>query len=421
MSRTRWVLTIIGIAIVALVLWRILAGQGNAQTDVGKNTPVPVSMAPAAIENVPIYLTNHGTVTPINTVNVQPQVGGELMKLDFTEGDPVTQGQVIAQIDPRTLQGELDQAIGKLQQDEAQLETAKANLERSENPRYAPYVAQIDRITQRNTALQYQAAVAADNGLIKDVRVQLGFTRITSPIDGVAGIRQVTPGNVVTSNSTIVTITQMHPIDVLFTLPGKYLDQVRGAQAKAPLKVAVIDASNRVVENDGALKVINNRIDPSTDTFQLKAEFPNTNNRLYPGQYVNVRLELGDEIGALVVPPAALQHGPDGDYVWVVTNQKPVNGNTRQGTKPQDAAAKTEDQRPAQYVKVQAVTAGSEAGGAGQVITTGLTAGDVVVTSGQFRLKEGSRVMPVKPAKVSAPSTSVGAKVPQKRHGGSQI
>lgn len=413
MSRTKWFLTIVGVVIVALILWRILAGHANAQADVGKNTPVPVTMAPAIVKNVPIYLTNHGTVTPINTVNVQPQVGGELMKLDFTEGDPVTQGQVIAQIDPRTLQGELDQATGKLQQDEAQLQTAKANLERSENPRYAPYVAQIDRITQHNTVLQYQAAVAADNGSIKDVRVQLGFTRITSPIDGVAGIRQVTPGNVVTPSSTIVTITQMHPIDVLFTLPGKYLDQVRSARAKGPLTVAAIDASNRVVENDGALKVINNRIDPSTDTFQLKAEFPNSKNRLYPGQYVNVRLELGDETGALVVPPTALQHGPEGDYVWVVTDKKPIRGNARQGAKHYGASAKTGDQRPAQYVKVQAVTAGSEVGGAGQVITTGLTAGDVVVTSGQFRLKEGSQVTPRKPTRKSASPAAKGAHAPQ--------
>ena len=414
MSRTKWILTGIVIVIAALVVWHVFAGHGNAKAGFGKSAPVPVTMVPVAMENVPIYLTNHGTVTPINSVNVQPQVGGELMQLDFTEGNPVTQGQVIAQIDPRTLQGELDQATGKLQQDEAQLKTAKANLERSENPRYAPYVAQIDRITQHNTVLQYQAAVAADNGSIKDVRVQLGFTRITSPIGGVAGIRQVTPGNVVTPSSTIVIITQMHPIDVLFTLPGKYLEEVRSAQAKTSLKVAAIDASNQVVAGDGALRVINNRIDPGTDTFQLKAEFPNADGRLYPGQYVNVRLELGVKAGAVMVPPTALQHGPDGDYVWVVTDKKPVRHNARQGNQYQGTHAKSDDQHPARYVRVRAVTVGGEAGDAGQVITKGLTAGEMVVTSGQFRLKEGSRVTVIEPAKTSALPAAVGGKAPRK-------
>ncbi|TAN03291.1 MAG: efflux RND transporter periplasmic adaptor subunit [Rhodanobacteraceae bacterium] len=418
MSRTKWILTITGVVIVALVLWRILSSHGGtAQAGPGAGTPVPVTMVPAALQNVPTYLMNHGTVTPINTVNVQPQVGGELMKLDFTEGDPVKQGQVIAQIDPRTLQGELDQATGKLQQDEAQLETAKANLERSSNPKYAPYVAQIDRITQRNKVLQYQAAVAADNGSIRDVRVQLGFTSITSPIDGVAGIRQVTPGNVVTTGSTIVTITQMHPIDVLFTLPGKYLDEVRSAQAKGPLSVVILNASGGVIEGDGVLKVINNQIDQNTDSCQLKAEFPNSDNKLFPGQYANVRLELGVQTGVLVVPAAAVQRGPDGDYVWLVTSKKPAGRALAGGGVRHIGTAAKGDHQRAQYVTMQVVTTGGEAGDTGQIITKGLKSGYVVVATGQFRLKEGSRVTPMEPGEASALPASIEAKTPQKRNG----
>jgi multidrug efflux system membrane fusion protein len=336
------------------------------------------------------------------------------MKLDFTEGGPVKQGQVLAQIDPRTLQAQLDQATSKRAQDVAQLETAKANLERSENPKYAPYVAQIDRITQKNTVAQYQAAVAADNASIQDTKVQLGFTKITSPIDGLAGIRQVDPGNVITTSTTIVTVTQTHPIYVIFTLAGKYLDEVRAAQAKAPLTVATLDASNNVVEGDGKLLVIGNQIDPSTGSFQLKAEFPNANNQLFPGQYANTRLEVSVAADALVVPTAAVQRGPNGDYVWLVTDKPPHpadssaapagKGKSRRGSVPADKHAA--DNKPAKYVTMQPVTTGGEAGDNGLIVTKGLKAGDQVVTAGQFRLKEGSKVNPMKPGEVPAPPTT---------------
>lgn len=416
MSRTKWILTIVGVVIVAIILWRIFAGHGNANDSgtAGMDAPVPVTVVPATAQNVPIYLTSQGTVQALNTVNVQPQVGGQLMALDFTEGGPVKKGQVLAQIDPRTLQAQLDQATGKRQQDMAQLETAKANLERSENPKYAPYVAQIDVITQKNTVAQYQAAVAADNASIQDTRVQLGFTRITSPIDGLAGIRQVDPGNVITTSTTIVTVTQTHPIYVIFTLAGKYLDEVRAAQAKAPLTVAILDASNNVVEGDGKLLVIGNQIDPNTGSFQLKAEFPNANNQLFPGQYANTRLEVSVDSDALVVPTAAVQRGPNGDYVWLVTNQRPQNaaddsapaasGKQRRGKRP--AGSAPADNKPVKYVTMQPVTTGGQSGDSGLIITKGLKAGDEVVTAGQFRLKEGAKVNPMKPGEVPAPPTT---------------
>ena len=432
MSRTKWILTIVGIVVVALILWRIFSGPGKSNASGnGANEAVPVTVVPAAPQNVPVYLTSQGTVQALNTVNVQPQVGGQLLKLDFTEGGPVTKGQVLAEIDPRTLQAQLDQATAKRAQDMAQLETAKANLERSENPKYAPYVAQIDRITQQNTVAQYQAAVAADNASIQDTRVQLGFTRITSPIDGLAGIRQVDPGNVITTTTTIVTVTQTHPIYVIFTLAGKYLDEVRAAQAKAPLTVSILDASNKVIEGDGKLLVIGNQIDPSTGSFQLKAEFPNGNNQLFPGQYANTQLQVTVDAGALVVPTAAVQRGPNGDYVWLVTDKRPENAadssapaGSAKGQRGKGAGSsahaddKSSDSRPARYVVMQPVVTGGEAGDAGIIVTHGLKAGDEVVTAGQFRLKQGSKVTPMKPGEVPAPPTTAEIKAAAKSSGG---
>lgn len=419
MSRTKWILTLVGVVIVAFILWRLFAGGDTPRSPgaFGADAPVPVTVVPAAAQNVPIYLASQGTVQALNTVNVQPQVGGQLLKLDFAEGKPVTKGQVLAQIDPRTLQAQLDQAIAKRAQDQTQLATAKANLERSENPKYAPYVAQIDRITQKNTVDQWQGAVAADNASIQDTQVQLGFTRITSPIDGIAGIRQVDSGNVIATSTTIVTVTQVHPIYVIFTLAGKYLDEVRTAQAKAPLGVAILDAANNVVEGDGKLLVIDNQIDPNTNSFKLKAEFPNGNNQLFPGQYANTRLEINVDADALVVPTAAVQRGPDGDYVWMVTDKAPfadIAAASGQATRKRGGnkamAADAADGKPAKYVTMQQVTTGGEAGDTGLIVTKGLRAGDLVVTAGQFRLKEGSKVTPLKPGEVPPPPTTAAIK-----------
>jgi multidrug efflux system membrane fusion protein len=429
MSRKKWILALIGVVIVAVILWRIFAGGGKAHGPggPGPDAAVPVTVVPAAAKNVPVYFTGPGTVRPISTVNVQPQVGGQLLKLDFVEGRPVEKGQVLAEIDPRTLQAQLDQAIAKRKQDQTQLATARANLERSEDPKYRQYVPEIDRITQQNTVAQYQAAVAADNAAIADTQVQLGFTSIKSPIDGVAGIRQVDPGNVITTSTTIVTVTQMHPIDVVFTLAGTYLDQVRAAQAKAPLKVAVMTADGQVVEDDGVLKVIDNQIDPDTGSFALKAEFPNPDNQLFPGQYAPVQLEVGVDAGALVVPAAAVQRGPNGEYVWLITDKPPPGSSADEKPKPsarngkQDekhaAAGKPADHKPPRYVTMQPVTTGNPAGDTGLIITKGLKAGDLVVTAGQFRLKQGAKVLPMKPGEIPAPPTTAEMKAASQKGG----
>ncbi|HET7562809.1 MAG TPA: efflux RND transporter periplasmic adaptor subunit [Rhodanobacteraceae bacterium] len=427
MSRSKWIWTLVGVVILVIILWRVFSGAGHRGFgDFGANAPVPVTVVPVAAQNVPMYLGNQGTVQPINSVNVQPQVGGELMKLDFVEGGPVKQGQVLAEIDPRTLQAQLNQALAKRAQDQTQLATAKANLQRSEDPKYREYVAQIDRITQKNTLAQWRAAVAADDASIQNTRVQLGFTKVTSPIEGVAGIRQVTPGNVINTGTTIVTVTQMHPIDVIFSLAGKYLDEVRAAQAKAPLTVAVLDPDGNTVEADGVLKVIDNQIDPDTGSFKLKAEFPNAKNQLYPGQYANIRLQVSVDDNALVVPTAAVQRGPNGEYVWLVTDTPPAGASSaadgakkpRRGARGAHAAGSAPaNDKPAKYVTMQPVTTSGESGDTGLIISKGLKAGDLVVTAGQFRLKEGSKVTPMKPGEIPAPPTTAEIKAAAKDGG----
>ena len=243
-------LIVVVVLIVAIVGVRLLhkpSATGQAQT-AGKGKdganatpPVPVTVVPVVKQNVPVYLTALGTVQALNTVTVIPQVAGQLMSINFTEGAPVKKGEVLAQIDPRTFQASYDQAMSRRNQDESLLATARSNYERSQDPKYSQFVAKVNLDTLKNTVAQYQAAVAADDAAIRDAKVQLDYTRIRSPIDGLAGIRAVDPGNVVSTSTAIVTLTQLHPINVMFTLPEQNLDMVRrAAQGNVPLQVTAL-------------------------------------------------------------------------------------------------------------------------------------------------------------------------------------
>ncbi len=384
-------LIVIAVIVVAGVGFRLLhkpAGTVSAQAAAkgkdGKDAtpPVPVTVVPVAKQNVPVYLTALGTVQALNTVTVNPQVPGQLLSLDFTEGQPVKKGQVLAQIDPRTYQAAYDQAVAKQRQDQALLATAKSNLTRSQDLAAKGYISKQDLDTLRNTSAQYQAAVAADAASIRDSQVQLNYTKVISPIDGLAGIRGVDPGNVITTSTAIVTLTQLHPINVMFTLPEQNLDLVRtAAQDGAGLEVAALDKTDaHPIAAGGVLKVIDNQIDASTGTFRLKSEFPNTRNELWPGQFVNVRLLVNTVSGGLVIPAQAVQRGPDGDYVYQVQADSTV--------------------------KMQPVMVAGEVGDSKVMIGTGLKVGDRVVTEGQFRLKPGSKVNALKPGEVPAAPTA---------------
>lgn len=380
-------LIVLAVIVVAAVGFRLLHKPGgSASSAAGKEggdaTPVPVTVVPVVRQNVPVYLTALGTVQALNTITVNPQVAGLLLSLNFTEGQPVKKGEVLAQIDPRTFQASYDQALGKRSQDQALLATARSNYDRSQDPKYSQYVAKIDQVTQKNTVTQYQAAVAADDAAIRDAKVQLDYTRIHSPIDGLAGIRGVDPGNVVSTGTAIVTLTQLHPIYVMFSLPEQNLDLVRKAALGAtPLQVTALDRVDaHAIASGGVLKVIDNQIDATTGTFRLKSEFPNSKNELWPGQFVNVRLLVNTVDGGLVIPAQAVQRGPDGDYVYQVQADSTV--------------------------KMQPVLVAGEVGDSHVMIGSGLKVGEQVVTEGQFRLKPGSKVNALKPGQVPAAPTA---------------
>jgi len=383
-------LVVVAVLVLAVVGLRLMhkpggprAGQIQAQGKEGdQQPPVPVTVVPVARQDVPVYLTALGTVQALNTVTVIPQVAGRLLSIDFTEGQPVKKGEVLAQIDPRTFQAAYDQAVSRRNQDRSLLATARSNYQRSQDPKYSQYVAKIDMVTQKNTVAQYEAAVAADEAAIRDAKVQLDYTQVRSPIDGLAGIRAVDPGNVVTTSTALVTLTQLHPINVMFTLPEQNLDMVRSAaQGGTPLEVTALDRVDaHPIASGGVLKVIDNQIDTSTGTFRLKSEFSNDRNELWPGQFVNVRLLVNTVDGGLVIPSQGVQRGPDGDYVYLVQGD-----NT---------------------VKMQSIVVAGEVGDSHVMIGSGLKVGEKVVTEGQFRLKPGSKVNPLKPGEVPAAPTA---------------
>ena len=383
-------LVVIAVIVVAAVGYRVLhkspdGAGGTTPKSAGSGAdaaPVPVTVVPVVKQNVPVYLTALGTVQALNTVTVNPQVAGQLISLDFVEGKPVTKGQLLARIDPRTYQAAYDQAVAHQRQDEAQLATARSNLSRSNDLASKGYISKQDLDTLRNTANQLQATVAADAASVRDSKVQLDYTRVLSPIDGLAGIRGVDPGNVVNTSTALVTLTQLHPINIMFSLPEQSLEVVRKAVQADPtaLQVSALDKTDaHPIATGGALKVIDNQIDASSGTFRLKSEFPNAGNELWPGQFVNVQLLVKTVDGGLVIPAQAVGRGPDGDYVYQVQGDDTV--------------------------KMTPVVIAGEVGDSHVMIGSGLKAGEQVVTEGQFRLKPGSKVKALKPGEIPAAPT----------------
>jgi membrane fusion protein, multidrug efflux system len=346
--------------------------------------PVPILAATVARADVPVYLDAVGTTRALNTVTVRPQVDGKLLEVAFQEGQDVKKGDVLARIDPTLYKAQLDQTVAKKAQDEATLANAKLDLTRYRMLAASNAINKQQADTQTAVVAQNTAIVQADQAAIENAQATLGYTTITAPLDGRTGIRAVDQGNIVHASdaaSAIVTITQLKPISVLFNLPQQDLDRVNAAFAKVtPAAGALaVDAlrsdTNQVIER-GKLTVIDNQVDPSTGTVKLRAEFPNPELRLWPGQFVNVRLLVDTLQQVVVIPTGAVQRGPNGTFVYVVN---------------------ADNTAAIRQIKVQKQDETQT------VVASGLEPSDRVVTTGFARLTDGAKVtistgVPAEPA-----------------------
>jgi membrane fusion protein, multidrug efflux system len=321
--------------------------------------------------DVPIYLVGVGTVIAYNTVVVRSQITGQLTSINFTEGQKVKIGDLLGQIDPRPYQAMIDQYTAQRDRDEAQLKNAEANLSRYTQLGTKGYATPQLIDTQSAQVAQLKAAVKADAALIEQAQVQLSYTRLTSPIDGVTGIRQLDIGNVIhpTDPNGLVIVTQLEPISLIFTLPEATLPHIQQQQEKnpsTPIKVITYSQDNKIRLDEGLLGLVNNEIVQTTGSIQLKANFANKTHHLWPGQLVNARLLLETRHNALTVPaPVVQQGGPNGSYVWVI---KPDN---------------TVETRP---ITVAQISDGQA------LVDKGLQANEKVVADGQYKLKVGTHV-----------------------------
>jgi membrane fusion protein, multidrug efflux system len=355
------------LAIAAVAADRGFAQHASAPAPSSPEPSVPVLTTTAARGSVPIYLEGIGTVQADNAVLVRSRVDGTLMQVPVREGQDVKQGDVIAVIDPRPYQAALDQAMAKKQEDQAQLANARLDLVRYQSLARQSFATQQQLDTQQALVAQLIATIAGDQAAIEAAQLNLAYCYITSPIPGRVGLRLVDPGNLVHATDTtgIITITQIHPITATFTLPQEQLPRVTAAMAKGAVPVLAYSSDDSTELDAGSLLTPNNSIDQTTGTIELKAEFPNPNDTLWPGQFINAHLQVGTDLNAVTVPPAAIQHGPDGLYVFVV--------------KPDRTAA------------VQPITVGYQTASLA-VVAKGLSGGEQVVVQGQSRLDNGTRV-----------------------------
>jgi multidrug efflux system membrane fusion protein len=344
------------------------AGGKGGPGGKGPDRPVPVLAATAKTQDVGVYLNGLGTVAPLNTVSVRSRVDGQLLRIDFQEGQAVRGGQLLAELDPRPFQVQLMQAEGQKSKDEATLHNAQVDLERYRILYAQDSIAKQQLDTQAATVAQVQATLKSDQAQIESAKLNLAYARITAPTGGRVGLRQVDVGNIVHAGDTngIVVITQLQPINVLFTLPADQIPQVL-PQVHAGQSLAV-EAWDRDLKHKlatGRLLAVDNQIDPTTGTVRLKAVFPNDNEALFPDQFVNARLLAGVVQGAVTVPAAAIQRSPQSTFVYAV--------------------------KPDHTVESRNVTVGMTEG-EDTVVQSGLQAGDTVVIDGVDKLRPGMKV-----------------------------
>lgn len=368
MQRNPWknmLLAVVALAIIGVALHGWLGSHEKAHAT--KAPPVvPVKVATATRGNLDLALKVIGRAEAYSTVTVQSRVNGQLQSLAFTPGSQVRAGQVIAQIDPSLLQAQLDQARGELAKDQAQLTNARAVL-----ARYTPllskgYVSKTDYDSYQANVGIYAASVKADQAAVEMARTQLGYARIAAPVDSIAGAPLVYPGAQVSANSTdLVVLNQVRPIYLTFSVPESALDGVKAAYARGKVSVSAAVPGSKGAPLEATLDFINNTVDAGTGTIQLKAEYPNTDDRITPGQFLQVTLPTTRLPNVVTVPVEALQNSPNGSFVFVVN------------------ADDTVQQRM--------VTAGADSNGR-LVISKGLAGGETVVTDGQMLLTNGTHV-----------------------------
>jgi membrane fusion protein, multidrug efflux system len=343
-----------------------VTGLGQAMAD-DAPAPIPVQTAPARVQDVPVLLSGLGTVQPLNVVQMKPQVSGILTALPVQEGQTVHAGDILAEIDPRPYKAALDQAMAQRDEDTAMLHSSQLDLKRYQDlakSQFAP-VQQVD--DQQATVNKQTAAIALDNAQIETAQINLAYSVIRAPFDGMVGFYQVTVGNLVQASNPapILTLTQTSPISVVLTLPESDLPQIEQAMAKGPVPVDAFDSTSGQKLSQGTLLTPSNIIDPATGTISLKATFTNADNHLWAGQFVNAQVQVGTLPKVVTTPALAVNHGPEGTFVYVVQ----PNG--------------TASQVP--------VSVGLQWNGV-QVVTKGLSGGESIVISGQSRLAPGAAV-----------------------------
>jgi len=379
LSRVVWFA--VALALLALLIWAIYPAKQTGRRGVINQGAQPVGVAKAISGDINVTLNALGTVTPLATATVRPQVGGMLIKLNFNEGEMVKAGQTLAQIDPRPYQASLDQARGQLARDAATLANAKVDLERYQTLLAQNAISQQQVATQASLVRSSEGVVVSDQANVETARINLGYTNIVSPVAGRAGIHLVDIGNIVQASQAtgIVVVTQLQPMSVLFTIPEdsvhKVLDRVNSG---ATLPVDAYDRSQTTKITSGNLSAVDTVVDPTTGSVKLRALFDNKDSKLFPAQFVNIRLLVETLHNQTVVPVAAIQRGADGSFVFVVTPEKTVNQRS--------------------------VTTGVQDGNNIQILS-GLKAGDTVVVDGADRLRDGADVeIPNLAVKIAAPS-----------------
>jgi multidrug efflux system membrane fusion protein len=357
----------------AVFVWQTSAGPArNKAAAQPAAAAVPVTAAHVQQHDVPIVLEGLGTVVPLNTATIRTQVQGTLDSVDFVEGQEVKKGRVLAKIDPRVYEAQVDQAEAALNRDQANLKNAKADLARTQPLADRGFATKQLLDTQTAQVSQGESTIQLDQAALEAARTQLSFTTITAPFDGVTGIRRIDPGNIVQPSDTngVVMLTQLQPISVIFTLPSTRIPDVQKAITAGEVAVDAYDAQNRTRLDHGRLMLIDNQVDSTTGTVRLKASFPNASRTLWPGAFVNVHLTIALRHDALTVPLTAVQQGPNGTFVYVV--------------------------KPDHTVEARQVTVDQSRAGQA-MIGQGVSASDTVVVAGQYRLSNGMAVEIVPP------------------------